>query len=366
MKIHEILSALTETAPLSFQESYDNSGLLVGDMQAEVSKTLIALDLTEAVVDEAIEKGCDLIVTHHPFIFKGLKTLTPSDPIANMAIKAIRHHIAIIAMHTNLDNYQYGVSYTLAKKLGLSDIQVLNPQKDSLRKIVVFCPIAHAEAVRKAMMEAGSGSIGNYDFCSFNSEGKGSFRGGENSNPFVGKKGKIHFEDEIRIETVVSTHNLSDVVRAMHNAHPYEEVAYDIYPLENTLPTVGSGAIGWLENKIEITEFLALVRKTLGSPLLKHSPFSTKKIQKIALCGGSGAFLINEAKRQKADAYLTADLKYHDYFDANNEILLIDGGHFETEQFAKDLIAGIIKKKFPTFAVLISNTNTNPVRYFNT
>ncbi|MDR0969376.1 MAG: Nif3-like dinuclear metal center hexameric protein [Lentimicrobiaceae bacterium] len=365
MKIHEILTALTEIAPLSFQESYDNSGLLVGDLQAEVTKTLIALDLTEAVIDEAIEKNCNLIITHHPFIFKGLKTLTPSDPIANMAIKAIQHRIGIIAMHTNIDNYQYGVSYALAEKLGLSDIQILNPQKDALRKIVVFCPVAHAAMVREAMMKAGAGSIGKYDFCSFNSDGKGSFRGNEDSNPFVGKKGAIHFEDETRIETIVSTHHLPNVIEAMLKAHPYEEVAYDVYPLENTLPTVGSGAIGWFENEIESVELLALIQKILKTPCLKHTNTLTKKIRKVALCGGSGAFLIDEAKRRKADAYLTADLKYHDYFEANNQLLLIDCGHFETEQFAKDLIADIIKKKFPTFAVLISNLNTNPVRYFN-
>jgi len=364
MLVNDILNCITEVAQLQWQESYDNAGLQVGDLSAEAHKALICLDITEEVVDEAIAKNCNVIVSHHPLIFKGLKHLTPQTYIERAVMKAIKHDIAMISMHTNLDNSCLGVSRILAERLGLKDLHILQPLEGHLKKLVVYVPLSAAEAVRNAMFEAGAGCIGNYDSCSFNVQGRGSFRAGEMAHPYVGEIGKVHFEDEVRIETVVPKYALSQVIAAMLKVHPYEEVAYDVFALENEFQQAGAGMIGELENPMEEVDFLQLVSETIESPCLRHSALTGRKIQRVALCGGSGSPFMGDAMRQKADAYLTADIKYHDFFIPEGRLLMVDGGHFETEQFTKELICELIRKKFPTFAAVIADTNTNAVHYF--
>lgn len=363
-KVKDVIDAITAEASLSFQESYDNSGLLIGDSEMKVSKVLITVDITKEVIQEAINKRCEMIVSHHPLIFHGLKRLSPSNPIAAMAMDAIKNNIAVAAMHTNLDNYGKGISYKLSEKLQLTDLKVLSPMKNNLLKLVVFCPVSHVDIVRKAMMEAGAGCIGNYDFCTFNASGKGTFRANEGANPFVGEKNMIHFEDEIRIETVLPMHKLSSVVQAMLQNHPYEEVAYDVYRIENDYSCAGAGMMGVLKEEMDEEKFMKHIQNQLNIPCLCHSALLGKKIKKVAVCGGSGAFLIHEAMKKGADVYVTSDIKYHDYFEADGKILLINAGHFETEQFAKEIMADIIRKKIPNFAVLISEVKTNAVHYF--
>ncbi|MBQ6769518.1 MAG: Nif3-like dinuclear metal center hexameric protein [Bacteroidales bacterium] len=364
MTVNDILKCITEVAPLQWQESYDNAGLQVGDLNAEAHKALVCLDITEEIVDEAIAKDCDVIVSHHPLIFKGLKHLTPTNYIERAVMKAIKHDIAMLSMHTNLDNSHLGVSRILAERLGLKDLHVLQPLENQLKKVVVYAPLSAAETVRKAMFEAGAGCIGNYDSCSFNAQGQGTFKANGEAHPYVGEIRKVHFEDEVRIETVVPKHALNQVLAAMLKVHPYEEVAYDVFALENEFQQAGAGMVGELENPMEEIDFLQLVSVTLSSPCLRHSALTGRKIKKVALCGGSGSPFMGDALRQKADAYLTADIKYHDFFIPEGRILLVDGGHFETEQFTKELIRGLIQKKFPTFAAVIAETNTNSVHYF--
>ena len=320
MTVKEILSCLTQVAPLSWQESYDNAGLQVGDENAEVSKALIALDVTEALVDEAIAKSCNLILSHHPLIFRGLKHLTPKSPIERAVMKAIKNDITIISMHTNLDNSYLGVNRRLGEMLGLKNLHILQPMNGRLMKLVVFCPADYAEKVRSAMFEAGAGCIGNYDSCSFNAAGQGSFRAGEETHPFVGEQGKLHFENEIRIETIVPDHLLNRVVSAMLKVHPYEEVAYDVYQLQNEFPLAGSGMIGEFETEMPETDFLNLVSETIGTPCLRHSALTGRMIKRVALCGGAGSSLLGDAKSAQADAFLSADMKYHDFFEPDGDI----------------------------------------------
>lgn len=363
-KVSEIINCITDVAPLQLQEDYDNSGLLVGDPNNEVESALITFDITEEAIDEAIEKNCKLIISHHPIIFKGLKKLTQQTYIERIVAKAIRNDIALACMHTNLDNSDRGVSMALARQLGLEDIRILDPMKNRLAQIVVFCPVEQAESVRHAMCEAGAGHTGNYGQCAFQVHGKGSFKALEGSHPFVGKHNELHFEDEIRIETIVPDFLVGKVVAAMKHVHPYEEPAYNIYPVGNEYGKAGGGAFGKLGNPTDEKEFLNIVRQKLGIPCLKHSRLTGRKIEKVAVCGGSGAFLISKAISCGADIYITSDIKYHDYFDADGKIILVDAGHYETEQFSKEIIKGLINEKFPKFATLISERTTNPVHYY--
>ncbi|MBP6978600.1 MAG: Nif3-like dinuclear metal center hexameric protein [Bacteroidales bacterium] len=363
MKLAQIVGVLEESAPLKWQEDYDNSGLMIGDPERDVSKALICVDVTQSVLNEAVDKKCDLIISHHPLIFKGIKKLTSGSLTERMVIQAVKNDIAVYSIHTNLDNLDRGVSWALGEKIGLRHSQVLAPRKGLLCKLVTFCPVDHADRVRQALFDAGAGCIGNYDSCSFNLTGTGSFRSGEECHPFVGETGKLHFENEVRIETIYPVHLEKEVVRVLKDTHPYEEVAYDLYPLENEYNKMGSGIIGDLENPMEDLKFLDMVKSVSGSIVLRHSALQGQKVSKIAVCGGSGSFLIREAIARKADVFLTADLKYHDFFEADKRILLVDIGHYESEQFVKELIASILVKKMPTFAVLITENNTNPVHY---
>ena len=364
MKVKDLISAINLNVPFQLQEEYDNSGLLVGMPDAEISKGLICLDITEDIIEEAIREKCDVIISHHPLIFSGLKKITGESPADRIIIKAIKHDIAIIAVHTNIDNSYFGVNEKLASKLGLKDLKILSPQKGRLKKLVVFCPYDHADKVREAMFAAGAGVIGDYDKCSYNIEGKGSFRASENSNPFAGEKDKLHFEPEYRIETILPDYLTKKVVAEMINAHPYEEVAYDIYPIDNDFERAGAGMIGTLDNECSETEFLELVKNKLNVPTLRHSGLTNKKIKIVALCGGSGSFLLNAAINAKADIFITGDVKYHSFFEAQNNILLVDAGHFETEQFTSEVLYEIVSKKFTNFALRISKKQINPVNYF--
>ncbi|MDD5570219.1 MAG: Nif3-like dinuclear metal center hexameric protein, partial [Bacteroidales bacterium] len=311
MKISEITRCLEEFAPLSYQENYDNSGLIIGNHNTDISKALISLDCTEEVVDEAIKTKVNLIISHHPLIFSEIKKITGKSNSERAIIKAIRNNIAVYAFHTNLDNVEKGVNYKICEKLGLKNTKILSPQNNLLRKLVTFCPSGKIENVRKAIFEAGAGVIGNYDECSYNIEGTGTFRAGEGTNPYVGKKGKRHYEKEIRIEVIYPVPGESKILNALIKSHPYEEVAYDIYPLSNELKSVGSGMLGELQVLQNETDFLKKIKSVMKCKIIKHTKLLNKKVKKVAVCGGSGSFLLNEAIRANADIFITSDFKYH-------------------------------------------------------
>ncbi len=363
MRIREITGYLEEQFPLSYQEDYDNCGLITGDQESEVIGVLISLDVTEILLEEAIHLGCNLVIAHHPLIFTGIKKLTGEDAVQKMIITAIKNNIGIYALHTNLDNAAAGLNHFVADKLGIVNTRVLSPRSGMLSKLVTFCPVDYAENVRKAIFEAGAGHIGHYDCCSYNITGEGTFRASEGANPFVGNINELHVEKEIRIEVIFLNPLQNRILQALTAAHPYEEVAYDIYPLENAFSGAGAGLIGELKKEKELMEFLAEVKSVLSIPVLRHTYPTMDKIKKVALCTGSGSFLISDARKAGADLFLTADLKYHDFFGVA-PMILSDIGHFESEQFAKDLIHAILIKKFPNFAFLVSKTITNPVNYF--
>ena len=363
-KIKEIVSYLDNFAPRILSEDYDNVGLLIGDYNTDVSGILITLDVTEDVVDEAIKLKKNIIVAHHPIIFRGIKKITNSNEIERIIYKAIKNDIAIYAGHTNFDNIKKGVNGKICEKLSLQDCKIISPRKNQLLKLITYVPLTHAEKLRQAIFDAGAGQIGNYDSTSFNSEGKGTFRANENAKPFVGKKGKLHTEDEIKIETIFPIYNKGRVITAVLNNHPYEEPAYDIFMLENSNKEVGSGMIGNLEKELSEEDFLALVKKTFNTGVIRHTSLKSKKIKKVAVCGGSCSFLINSAKSANADAFITADVKYHEFFDIENSMLLLDIGHYESEQYTKEIFYELLTKKFSNFATDLSEVDTNPIKYY--
>ena len=363
MKIKEIISCLEEFAPPVYQESYDNAGLIVGDPGMDVNAVILCLDSTEEVVEEAVRKGAGLIIAHHPIIFSGLKKISHSDYIGRTIIRAIQNNIAIYAIHTNLDHVKGGVNGKIASLLGLRNLEILSPKKNLLRKLVTYVPAAEAEKVRQAIFAAGAGQIGRYDLCSFSMEGTGTFRAGSGASPTVGKEGEYHKEAESRIEVIYNGMKEKALVQALKKAHPYEEVAYDCFALENEHTGVGAGMTGELEKEMEEKDFLQLVKKMFSVPCIRHTAFLKRKVKKVAVCGGSGSFLLKDAIASGSDVFITSDYKYHQFFDATGKILLADIGHYESEQFTKDLLFEVIREKFPTFAVHLSETNTNPVNY---
>ena len=364
MKIQEIISFLETIAPASLQESYDNAGLLTGDTNWNCTGIISSLDATEAVVMEAIEKKCNLIVAHHPIIFGGLKKITGKNYVEKTIIAAIKNDIAIYAIHTNLDNVLTGVNGKMADQLGLINRQILMPKKGIVKKLVTFVPTAKAEKVRTALFTAGAGNIGNYSECSFSVEGEGTFKGGESTDPFVGKPGERHTEKELRMEMVFPAWAENDILKALLQVHPYEEVAYDIFTIDNNHQHTGSGLIAELPKPIGEREFLGQLKLAFGLTVIRHSPLRDKPVEKIALCGGAGSFLIGAAIAAGADFYITGDVKYHEFFDANNRLVIADIGHFESEQYTIDLLFDILSEKFPNFAVLKTRVKTNPVNYF--
>ncbi len=363
MKIKEIIDYFEEMTPFALQESYDNSGVIIGNKNSETEKALICLDITEEILEEALDKKCDLIISHHPLIFKGLKRINGNSYVERIILKAIKNDVSILSVHTNLDKTNPGVNSILCDKLDVKNKKILSGEEGSIAKLVTFCPVNHAAEVRDALFAAGAGHIGNYSSCSFNTEGKGSFKALENANPFVGKKNVLHMEEELRIETIFPKAKKAKILNALLKSHPYEEVAFDIYSLENKNINTGFGMYGFLDEEISEIDFLNKVKKQLKCERLRHSDFIGKEIKKIAVCGGSGAFLLKEAISCGADAFITGDMKYHDFFEAEKKILIIDAGHYETEQFTMELIHTDIIKNFPTFALFISEHNTNPIKY---
>ncbi len=363
MQLKAITQYIETLAPLVYQESYDNAGLIVGNPDDEITGILIALDVTEEVIDEACRQNLNLIVAHHPVIFSGLKKLNGRNYVERSVIKAIRNNISLYAAHTNLDSVHGGVNSKICEKLGLTNCRILAPLQNQLKKLVTFVPQAQAEKVRLAIFEAGAGTIGNYDQCSFNANGTGTFRGNDQSNPFVGKKNELHFEGETRIETIFPKHLQSKIIQALLKAHPYEEVAYDIYPLDNDWPVVGSGMIGTLPQEMDEPGFLRLVKETFGCTVLKHTQLLGKPVKTVAVCGGAGSFLLKEAIGQQADVFISGDFKYHQFFDAENKLVIADIGHYESEQFTKEVFYELLTKKFPKFAIHLSEVKTNPVNY---
>jgi len=364
MNIQDITFFLESIAPASLQESYDNAGLLTGSANWECTGIITTLDATEAVVQEAIEKNCNLIVAHHPIIFGGLKKITGKNYVEKTIIAAIKNDIAIYAIHTNLDNILTGVNGKMAQLLGLLNQRVLQPKKGILKKLVTFVPAEQAIKVRDALFAAGAGQIGNYSECSFTVEGEGTFKGGEGTDPFVGKPGLRYMNTELRLEMIFPAWIENELLKALLATHPYEEVAYDIFLLENKYQQTGSGLIGELTEAISSTAFLQQLKNVFGLTVIRHTPLLDKAVKKIALCGGAGSFLIGAAIAAGADFYVTGDVKYHEFFDANDQLVIADIGHFESEQYTVNLLFDILREKFLNFAVLKTGVKTNPVHYF--
>jgi dinuclear metal center YbgI/SA1388 family protein len=363
MQLKEIIRKLEELAPPKLQESYDNSGLLTGSPDQEVNGVLVSLDCTEAIVDEAILTMCNVIVCHHPIIFSGLKRLTGKNYIERVIIKAIRSGVAIYSIHTNLDNVAHGVNQQIASRLGLVNTRVLDPVKNRLRLLVTYCPEIHFEQVRNALFGAGAGHISNYDECSFSQSGTGTFRPLEGANPFSGDIGTRSSEKEIRLEMVFDDWKETAVLGALFKAHPYEEVAYHILEMQNSHPMHGAGMIGELPQEMGYLDFLAHVKKNLKTNTIRYTS-GPSTIKTVALCGGSGSFLLGKAMAAGADTFITGDFKYHQIFDAENKIMIADVGHFESEQFTINLLADYLREKFTNFAVRLTELSTNPINYF--
>jgi len=363
MKLKDLLNYLESSVPPAFQESYDNSGLQVGNAESNVDSVLLSLDVTEEIIDEADSKGCRLIISHHPLIFQPLKSISGKTPVERIITKAILKNISVYSMHTNLDIIRGGVSYRMAEMLGLNDIEVLAPLGNKLLKLVVFVPLSYASKLREAIFDAGAGHIGNYDRCSFNIKGEGTFRAGPAADPFAGEPGREHTEEEVRIETVLPAHIKSRVLKAMIDAHPYEEVAYDLYSIENSIPGAGLGCVGILDDEIRDTGLIKKLGEVFEAEGIRHTATVGRKIKKLAVMGGSGGSFIGKAISSGADAFVSSDLKYHSFFEADRRILLADIGHYESEKPALGILHELITKKFPKFAVRFSEINTNPVNY---
>jgi dinuclear metal center YbgI/SA1388 family protein len=363
MKISEVIAHLEAWAPPSLQESYDNSGLIVGNPLTDISGILVSLDCTEAIIDEAINTGCNLVVAHHPIVFSGLKKFNGKNYVERTVMAAIRNNISIYAIHTNLDNIHSGVNRKIAEVLGLQNTSILVEKHGVLKKLVTFCPVDAAEKVREALWAAGAGYIGNYDKTSFNTDGRGTYRGDDNSNPVIGEPGKLMRVNEERIELIYPVHIEGKMIQALWDAHPYEEIAYDLYPITNPWQLAGSGMVGDLAVPLAQEEFLGLVKTMLKAPVIRYTPVPGKQIKKVAVCGGSGSFLLPDAIRSGADAFVTADFKYHQFFDGEGKILIADVGHFESEQFTIDLISDKLKEIITTFAVRKTEITTNPINY---
>ncbi|CAA0257897.1 conserved hypothetical protein. putative GTP cyclohydrolase [Tenacibaculum maritimum] len=363
MTIKDITSYIEELAPLAYAEDFDNVGLLVGNYQTKVTGILVTLDTLEKTIDEAIANNCNLIVSFHPIIFSGLKKLNGNNYVERVVLKAIQNNIAIYATHTALDNSNNGVSAKMGEVLGLQNLKVLLPKKGLIKKLTTYVPPTEANHLRKALFEAGAGTIGNYSYCSFNIEGKGSYKGNDNSNPVKGEKGVYVFEEESCISVTFNSYLEQKILKALFNVHPYEEVAYEIITLNNYNQNVGMGMIGELPEEMKEADFLPFVKKTMNTNCIRHSQLLQKPIKKVALLGGSGSFAIDNAIRSGADAYISADFKYHEFFKAEKKILLADIGHYESEQFTKNLLVEYLTKKFTNFAIILSEESTNPIYY---
>lgn len=363
MKIKELFPLLEEMAPLAYAEDFDNVGLLVGNQDNEVSGILVCHDALESVIDEAITKNCNVVVCFHPILFSGLKKITGKNYVERSVIKAIQNDIAIYAVHTALDNHKNGVNKIFCDALGLKNTKILVPKPNFIQKLITYTIPENAEQVRNALFDAGAGKIGNYEDCSFNSQGIGTYMGNENSNPEIGERLEFVEAPEIKIEVTFEKHLQSKILKALFTNHVYEEVAYEIYDLQNVHQNIGLGMVGELESPMNESEFLALVKDKMQCGGIRHSSLLGKSVSKVAVLGGSGSFAIKNAIQAKADVFLTADLKYHNFYEAENQIVLADIGHFESERYTKNYIVDFLKEKITNFAIVLSEENTNPVKY---
>ncbi len=362
MKLKEITNYLESFAPLSYQESYDNAGLICGDENMEISAALICLDSTEAVIDEAIAGGFNLVIAHHPIVFSGIKKLNGKNYIERVLLKAIKNDIAIYAAHTNLDNVRNGVNAKICEKLDLIECQLLVPQKSVLKRLITYVPKENAEELRIALFNAGGGMVGNYNECSFNTTGTGTFKALDGANPYIGTVGKRFEGEEIKVEMVYPQYAESKIVTALLKAHPYEEVAYDLIALSNSSSLVGAGMVGELATEMDEMAFLRELKSKMKVETIRYTALKGKKVKKVAVCGGSGSFLLHSAIAHQADVFITADFKYHQFFDAEGRIIIADIGHYESEQFTMELFYEILKEKFSTFALKLTKINTNPIK----
>ena len=363
MIIKDITDYLEELAPLNYAEDFDNVGLLIGNYSDSVTGVLVTLDTLEKTVEEAITKKCNLIVSFHPIIFGGIKKLNGNSYVERVVLKAIQNDIAIYATHTALDNSKNGVSAKISEFLGLKNNKILLPKKGILKKLTTFVPIENAEKLRNALFNAGAGNIGNYDRCSFNIDGEGTYRGNQNSNPSIGKKGENHTENETQISVIYESKNEATILASLQKNHPYEEISYHLLTTENVHQNIGMGMIGDLPTEMEENEFLLFLKERMKTACIRHSNLINKKIKKVAVLGGSGSFAISDAIKAGADAYVSADFKYHEFFKAENKIILADIGHYESEQFTKNLLVDYLTKKFSNFAIVLSEESTNPIYY---
>lgn len=364
MKVQDIVSVLNAWAPPSYQESYDNSTLITGTPDLVITGVLISLDCTEEVVQESIDKGANLIISHHPIVFRGLKSFTGKNYVERTIIKAIKSDIAIFSIHTNLDNVETGVNKKICDKIGLINTQILFPKENLLNKLVTFVPAANLREVKEALFSAGAGNTGNYDECSFQVEGSGSFKPNQYANPVIGEANQREIVDEMRLEVLLPSHKKQSVLNALKKSHPYEEVAYYLSSLENINQTVGSGMVGYLNDPMSPSDFFRKLKAEFNLSIIKHTSFHKDEIRKIAVCGGSGSFLLSKAKASHADVFITGDFKYHEFFDAEKKIIIADIGHYESEVHTKELICDFLKEKFANIALNLSETDTNPIKYF--
>lgn len=364
MTVNEVTTIIEELAPLAYAEDFDNVGLLVGHGSMAVNGILVTLDTLENVVDEAIQKNCNLIISFHPIIFSGLKKITGRNYVERTVLKAIKNDIAIYAIHTALDNCGTGVNAKICEQLGLTRTKILIPQKGTIKKLVTYIPLENAENLKEKLFAAGGGTIGNYSDCSFSLEGTGSYKANEKANPTKGTRGKTHYEKEVQISLTFSKSKEKQIIDALLRHHPYEEVAYEVTTLDNTNRHIGMGMIGELATAVPESTFLKTLKEKMNAPVVRHSAFRNKAVKKVAVLGGSGAFAIAAAKAAGADVYVTADVKYHEFYQAENQLLIADIGHFETEQFTKNLLVDYLTKKIPNFAIRLSESITNPIKYF--
>ncbi len=363
MQIKEVIQYIEELAPIQYAESFDNVGLLVGNKHSEVTGVLVTLDTLEVIIDEAIEKNCNLIVSFHPIVFSGIKKFNGSNYVERVVMKAIKNDIAIYAIHTALDNTHKGVNNMICDQLNLINRKILIPQKETVKKLITYAPVAEADNLRNVLFKAGAGTIGNYDHCSFTTDGTGSFRASKEATPTIGKKEATHYEKETQIQVTFPKHKQSNILQALFDTHSYEEVAYEITTLENKNQQIGMGMIGELKSPMQEIPFLNHLKEAFKTGCVRHSELLGKSIQKIAVLGGSGSFAIENAKRAGADVFITADLKYHQFYQAENQIILADIGHYESEQYTKNLIVRYLRKKISNFAIILSDKNTNPIKY---
>ena len=363
MCINDLIKELEAFAPPVYQESYDNAGLITGNRGWDCTGVLCTLDCTEAVVMDAVAKNANLIVAHHPILFSGIKKLSGNGYVERALIAAIKNDIAIYAIHTNLDNVAKGVNNRIADKLGLEQRRVLVPKPGLICKLYTYAPASHADVVKEALYAAGAGKIGLYEECSFSTTGSGTFKPIAGAAPYIGTVGERETAEETKIEVIFPQYLQARVLKALTAAHPYEMVAYEVIKLENYHQDIGSGLLGVLPIETNEAIFLESIKNAFGTSCIRHTPLRGKPVKTVAICGGAGSFLTRAAIGAGADFYITADVKYHEFFDADGQIVLADIGHWESEQFTTELLAEFLKDKFPTFAVLKTEVNTNPVMY---